>query len=244
MRRHVLGFSLTMLGVVLVVVSTTATPPPVWSAVLSVDPEVHGVPYRYDHTSNVVTATSPIAEPSTTVREVFWLPQSEPSTDQQVCTTLLDTARSGGRPYAQPGVALRIAPSGDPGTSPTAISVEQNTFGSATWRFWIHTWQPRDSPRHKFTKGFSFRPIIRPGGLIQPPPWNLCARVQGTRIDVKLWLAREAEPRWGEPDSTFSTRLPTEWVYPGFAGGYVGHLAPGRSVRFANLDADRLGSDG
>jgi hypothetical protein len=83
-------------------------------------------------------------------------------------------------------------------------------------------------------------PVFWPNQQLAPLPWRICARVEGDIVKVKGWIAGQAEPAWNDPVHTGSVRIPIEWVYPGKAGWYVGHLAPGHSTTMTDLVLDRL----
>jgi len=75
-----------------------------------------------------------------------------------------------------------------------------------------------------------------------PLPWRICARVVGTEVTVKAWpiAAYRGEPRWGDPVTSGTVAVPSDWVYRGLAGVYVGHLEPGQQTRFSDVATARV----
>ena len=75
-----------------------------------------------------------------------------------------------------------------------------------------------------------------------PLPWRLCARVVGPTLQFKAWsLAIDpTEPEWTDPGYGAGFVLPPEWVYPGRAGWYVGHLVSGDQAGYRSLQAHGL----
>lgn len=69
-------------------------------------------------------------------------------------------------------------------------------------------------------------PLVGTGDPGVAPPWNVCAQVRGALFRFKLWTGTSPEPQWRDATRVYSTRLPNGWVYPGHAGGYIGHLLP------------------
>lgn len=153
------------------------------------------------------------------------------------------------------GVALRIDP-GEDGTSAQAIIVRQNISLGAISNFKVYlvssitatgvtTPSSRQIARFDLrgsiggpevqadpTAKFGGRPI---GADMQPPPWNLCARAIGTELSVKVWPVGQATPSWSNKKAAFAVDLPSNWVYPGYAGGFEMTLSPGKKSVFSQL---------
>lgn len=153
------------------------------------------------------------------------------SEDQEACATWdgpIDQA-------AQPGIALRIRE--DDGRV-RAITVSNNVWSAARFQWNVH-----------LADSSSDRPMT-PGGRGQlphfassladltPPPWRMCARVEGKQLTAKIWgpADEDGEPAWDDPDSTFRIEVPSAWVYEGEAGIYQGHLEPDERATFTDIE--------
>jgi hypothetical protein len=103
--------------------------------------------------------------------------------------------------------------------------------------FWVDVWNVTDPARPDFdgVKQFDLHSIVGSSDHAVPPPWHVCARVQGLTVRFKIWSADEVEPTWQDATRVFTTRLPAGWDYPGHAGGYVGHLRATQPASFSNL---------
>jgi hypothetical protein len=193
-----------------------------------------------------MTVSAPATNQGGNLRVLLWQPDGLASVDQQTCATwpsVIDLSRTGpqgvpGKPRLwQPGIALRIATDG---TVTKAISIAQNVWAGATWVFWVQMWDTGAEPKMHATVEFDARHLLlrQHAGSppsIAPPPWHVCARVLGRRLDFKIWTGRAAEPSYRDPVHAFHTLLPAGWVYPGYTGNYAGHLQPGTSVRYTGF---------
>lgn len=195
--------------------------------------------FDYSGTARRITARGPVGSDDGNLREVFWSPKTAPHRDQEACTVWDDTADSPGSPDGnrQMGLALRIAAATGDGHGIKAITLTQNIYGGATWKFWVDVWRVVDPAQPEFdgVKQFDLLPIVGNGDHAVPPPWHVCARVQGLTFRFKIWSADEVEPTWQDATRVFTTRLPAGWDYPGHAGGYVGHLRATQPASFSNL---------
>lgn len=192
------------------------------------------------------TVTAPATNQGGNLRVLLWQPDEPATVDQQACVTwpsVVDLSKSGLSSVAdnphlwQPGIALRIATDG---TVARAIVVAQNVWAGATWVFWVQMWDTGTEPKMHATVEFNARHLLvhatpdNPAS-VAPPPWHVCARVVGARLDFKIWTGRAAEPSYADPTHAFHARLPASWVYAGYTGSYAGHLQPGTSVRFTGF---------
>lgn len=201
--------------------------------------------FDYVRDGDQVTASAPTTNRHGNLREVFWDDTGPFIADQHTCVTFEDTARSAGPPWIQPGIALRIAPSGENGEGIKAITIQQNIWSDATWILWLHTWDSSEDPHDAFTAMYGIQDIV---GMedAAPPPWHLCAQTYGTYLRFKLWTDAEEEPSWSDTTRSFQIGLPPEWDYAGYSGAYVAHLRAGQKATFSNLVATPLclGPDG
>jgi hypothetical protein len=168
------------------------------------------------------------------LRFFFWAIGAEESRDQQVCATWQHATGS----FQQQGVVLRAVSSA---TGTRAISVTKNVWLGAFWKFNVHLWDTSvtDSP---FTQSatFDLASVLHPGGRLAPLPWRICARAVADVVSFKVWSLTRAEPAWGDPAYGGRVTVPAQWVYPGMAGQYAGHVQPGDSMSYRNLTTTEL----
>ena len=184
-----------------------------------------------------VTADLVVSAPATNqgvnLRSVGWFDEGTLSVDAESCATW--TEFSG--PIAQAGVALRVrsAPGGA-----QAITVTNNIMWGARNGWNVHLWSgARGDLIGQIVLTHSFGPTVY---QTPPLPWRLCARVVGPTLQFKAWsLAIDpTEPEWTDPGYGAGFVLPPEWVYPGRAGWYVGHLVSGDQAGYRSLQAHGL----
>lgn len=204
-----------------------------------------GQGFGYSGTDRRLTAQAPPATTDGNLREVFWADNAPWSFDQETCATWNDTATSGGSvaDNRQMGLALRISPATSDGRRGLrAITLTQNVYAGATWVFWVDVWKVVDPTEPKFhgVKQFDLRPVVGFAQATPPPPWHVCARVRGRTFTFKIWTGTNPEPTWHDTTHVFTTHLPAGWNYPGYAGGYIGHLRPGASASFSGLSTRSL----
>ena len=191
-----------------------------------------------------------VSAPSTNVggdlRMLMWQADRPATVNQQACATwlsVIDLSERGlsgiaGNPHLwQPGLALRIVTDG---TVTKALSIAQNVWAGAMWVFWVQMWDTAKVPKMQASIEFDARHLLTtsaPGAPVRfaAPPWHVCARVVGDRLDFKLWTGQSAEPSYADPEHAFHARLPADWVYAGYTGTYAGHLKPGTTVRFSGI---------
>lgn len=218
-----------------------------WYGTLTSDSGAHNI---YTDNGSTVTATaSPPAD--STIREAFWHRDTPFTADQETCVTWNDTAAAAGladQALPQPGLAMRIAPTGDHNEGIKAITVTENTWYAAAWIFNVHVWNSLN-PGAPFVlvAQFDLSPIVGKAWLddagdlhstLVPPPWHVCAQTHGSQLTFKVWTGTDdPEPAWDDPTNVFSTTLPNGWDYPGFAGGYAGHLHDGQSLTFSDFSS-------
>ena len=148
------------------------------------------------------------------------------SVDQQSCVTW--GAMKGS--WDQPGVTLRVRTDA---TRTRAIMVTNNVMYGARWAFNAHLADSAAEPPLRQLAGFTFPGTMTDAaGRPAPFPWRLCARVQGTTLQVKVWSVANTpvEPAWGTPAHTASTTVPAAWVVAGRPGLYAGHIATGTTI--------------
>ena len=223
---------------------------PIRFAVLTAD---GGVTFHHSGDQQDVTVSAGVTSPLGSVREAFW--PEDPSAwiaDQESCmtwdtTALSSTGMSVADPTfhdqaAQPGLAMRIAPAAD-GKGVRAITVTENVFYSATWLFNVHVWESTNTAEPFVPVGqFDLTPVVgdwvQSGDVIvdrtAPPPWHLCVWTVGDQFSFMVWTGDNPQPAWDDPSRTFTVTLPAGWDYPGYAGGYAGHLHAGQSLEFSD----------
>lgn len=204
---------------------------------------------RYDAAvagAGSVTVSAPASNVGTNLRALYWQTDRPATVDQQVCVTwpsVADLSKIGvaglaGNPrFWQPGIALRIASNG---AATKGIAIAQNVWAGGQWIFWVQMWDTGAAVPLTATVDFDLSDLLVTTAADEPiklaaPPWHVCARVVGRRLDFKLWTGRAAEPTFADPRHAFHAELPPEWVYPGYPGSYAGHLRPGADVRFADI---------
>ncbi len=203
-----------------------------------------GNQYTFTADDSTVTAAAPSpSDPS--IREAFWRTNTPYYDDQQACITWQTTAASQGGDPVQPGLAMRIAPTGVDGKGIKAITVTENVWASAAWIFNVHTWDTtRSGSPFSLVGQFDLWDLVvtstvDENGNVQrawvPPPWYVCARTLGNQFVFKLWTGSNPEPGWDDPTHVFTTTLPDGWDYPGYSGGYIGHLHQGQSASFSRV---------
>ncbi len=193
-----------------------------------------GGAYRFHAGPRSVTASASPETHDVNIREVFWSRRAPFGVDGQVCATWNDPATFVDDPYPQPGLALRIAASGAAGGL-RAVTVTQSVYGGGIWIVWVDGWDTATSRDPTGIASFNVYGIVGRGAHRVASPWHVCARTSGERVEVKIWTGGHAEPPWDDPDHVFAANLPSQWVYGGYAGGYVGHLKPSQKATFTDL---------
>jgi hypothetical protein len=182
--------------------------------------------YKIESTGAEVQAVPLATNTGGNLRSVFW-PEAAPSvTDSQSCATWTAQPEVGN---TQQGAALRV--SRDTAGATRALTVTKNVYFWAPWIFNFHVWDSGKRPAGIQVGSVDMSPVVRD----RPFPWHLCARTIGTSLEMKVWTGSEPEPEWGDSSHGKAVEVGPEWVYPGKAGWYVGHLPPGGFADFADL---------
>ena len=130
------------------------------------------------------------------------------------------TKRTGG--ITQPGLAFRVRSESD-GTV-QAITVTQNvTFGFFIYLN-VHVWDSsKQTPQHGIGR-LDVGSVLLDGHELTPYPWQVCARLRGRTMEVRVWTEGGEPPAWGVAPYTHSLDLPADAVAKGRTGLYIGHL--------------------
>lgn len=181
-----------------------------------------------------VTVVAPGSNHSGNLRTVAVLDDVEASTDQESCITWLGPRQGA----AQPGLALRVT-SSDGGVQ--AITVSNNVWLQDRSSFNVHL---ADSAAGSSLdeRMVAMGEVNLPTGLgegaftMTALPWRMCARAEGTTIEVKAWSTDEHpdEPGWDDLGFAGSVQVPPDWVRSGRPGFYMAHLAPGERAHLTN----------
>jgi len=194
------------------------------AAVLSPD---RGDAYTVEDSEGTLRVTSPSTNVGANLRMVFWPAGAPAETDGRSCATW--TAQSDDGRFSQQGAALRVRSDGT--TVTRAITVSKNVMYGFVWILNVHGWDTgRASPRTGLGQ-VDLGPALKG----RPFPWHICVRTRGTALVVKAWAGADPVPAWDDPGYTGAVTLPSEWVYPGTTGWYLGHLTPGGFAELADL---------
>ena len=178
--------------------------------------------YRVTAAPEGLVVTMPATNsPESNTRSLLFRPDTEPSSDQQVCLTATHDGD-----LTQEGVALRI--SRDDGRI-RAITVTRNVFAGGTSWYNLHVWDTALGGAVPATL-LSSTDMTAALPTDAATPRRMCARVEGARLTFKVWTAALPEPEWTDPVLTATVELPPETVREGIPGLYIGHLRPGWSA--------------
>lgn len=169
-----------------------------------------------------VLVTAPITNTGSNSRTVFRRTHGAASVDHGSCAT---TTHSG--LPVQEGVALRVRTTA--GTT-RAITVTKSIWAGADRIYNVHTWDTSRAPVLEQVAGHDLSAAIT-----SDEPRRLCARVSGSRVELKVWTIDTAEPAWGDPVATRTVDLPDGWAGAGRPGWYVGHVPPGGWASYRDL---------
>ena len=150
------------------------------------------------------------------------------SVDQTSCVTWTGAAGQS----IQPGLSLRTRITSE---RTRAVTVTDNIVYGVRSAFNVHGFDSAASQPY-----VKYGSVSLPDSLGADPahpaplPWRMCARADGTRIDVKVWstVTQPTEPAWGDTRFSGSVTVPQEWTAAGQPGVYVGHLEPGESTSY------------
>jgi hypothetical protein len=182
--------------------------------------------YKFESAGAQVRAMPLSTNSGGNLRTLFW-PAAAPSvTDSQSCATWTAQPETG---FTQQGAALRV--SRDSTGVTRALTVTKNVYFWAPWIFNFHVWDSSRNPVGVQVGSVDMSPVVHG----RPFPWHLCARTIGTSVEMKVWTGSEPEPEWGDTSHGRAVEVGPEWVYPGKAGWYVGHLPAGGFADFADL---------
>lgn len=200
-----------------------------------------GGSYTYGGNGTKIAVTQKVPVDDDSIREVFWYPDTPYRSNQQACITwdTLAFGQPGG--LVQPGLAMRISPTGPDNKSIRAVTVTENIWAAGVWILNVHTWDS-SVEANPFTKvaGFDISGIVTTQTRLVGAPWYVCARTEANRFTVKVWTARDPEPSWQDPTHVFTTTLPPGWNQSGYSGGYIGHLRKGQSAVLSGLSSTPL----
>ena len=188
--------------------------------------------YSFDGATNAVTVSAPTGNQSGNLRTVFWKSDAAVERNATTCATW-DSESSD---LLQQGAALRISPRAD--GSVRAITLTKNVYPYGSWIFNTHVWDSATG-RMQGVASISLQSALSiPGDppVIQPLPWRVCARVEGLTLRFKAWRLAEREPAWGDRRSGGTVRLPRSAPRSGYTGWYAGHLHPGMTATYTDLD--------
>ena len=176
-----------------------------------------------------------VANGGRNTRLLVYPPAQPMSDDAQSCATWKSQVGY----HVQQGLALRIRHDVEGGRW-RAVTVMKNVVWGANWQFNVLTWDSNEPQPWTMWGSVNLAPVFWPDQQLAALPWRVCARVEGDLVRIKGWDATKAEPGWDDPIHTGAVRIPIEWVYPGKAGWYVGHLGPAEAAEFTELTLDRL----
>ena len=188
--------------------------------------------YNFDAEANTVTVSAPSRNQSGNLRTVFWKSDAAVERNATSCATWANESSD----RLQEGAALRIAPR--PDGSVRAITLTKNVYLYGSWIFNVHVWDSATGHMQSLAS-FSLEPALSiPGNppTMQPLPWRVCARVEGSTLRFKAWRLAEREPGWGDRRSGGSVKLPSDAPSSGYTGWYAGHLGAGMTVTYTDLE--------
>ena len=179
---------------------------------------------EWERTTAGYLATAPAGNVGTNTRTVL-LPRATPTVDHGACVT----ATHQGSPTQQ-GIVLRLRADGE---RLTGVSVTKNIWAGVDRIYNVTVWDSALDPPFRKLADFDLSESIDSGWpLPVGDDPQLCARVRGNLLELKVWPRGAGEPPWDDPRAARSTILPGRWVHEGLPGWYLGHLPPGGWARF------------
>jgi Calx-beta domain len=189
--------------------------------------------YSVTPSAGAVTVSGNASVTSPNDRMLFWPTSETPTSDQQVCATWsAQQPAQGIGVLVQEGLALRFA-TRDGVTK--GITITKNVWGYANYYLIVHVWNSSVSIPFKTVESVDLNSYLVHGHVLDPLPWNLCARVVGSTLQFEVWTAGDPTPAWGDTTQGATVPLPPGYDFAGVAGWYVGHLAHGDSTTYSNL---------
>ena len=188
--------------------------------------------YSFDGAASAVTVSAPLQNQRGNLRTVFWKSDAAIERDATTCATWASESSD----LLQQGAALRISPR--PDGSVRAITLTKNVYPYGSWIFNTHVWDSATG-RMQGVASISLQSALSiPGAppVMQPLPWRVCARVEGSTLRFKAWRLAEREPAWGDRRYGGTVTLPRSAPTSGYTGWYAGHLHPGMTATYTDLD--------
>ena len=176
--------------------------------------------------------TAPATNVDSNLRKVFWDSNAPDLVDSYSCATWAWASDTS----VQQGVALRITANA---AATRAILITKNVFLGGVWVFNIQVWDTGGGGL-TILRNVDLRATFDAGNVADPLPWHLCGRASGAVAEFKAWPDSVAEPSWGDERYGGSAELPAEWLSPGKAGWYIGHVPPGGAATYTELRAGSL----
>jgi hypothetical protein len=173
----------------------------------------------------------------TDLRTTFFPSGQVPSESGQVCATWAGPAPPSN--LMQQGLAARVQ-TNTTGTR-HAITVTKNIYAYVVWVINVNFWTTSNANPANYSVQtpiqFNYAAVLDPGGVIQPFPWRVCARVAGNTIAADVATGASPPAPFTSPAHVQTATLPTGWDYTGQFGWYIGHLAPGETFNYTGLNA-------
>ncbi len=191
----------------------------------------------YDARTGTVDVSAPSVNADSNNRGVFWPAGQHAARDGETCARWKDEDHAT-KVVAniQEGAALRVHTNRD--GSLNAITVTRNVWLDGSWIFNVNMWHVDDTYHPGLTTvlGANLHAVF---GNSPRLPWDLCAKVVGSRLSFVVWPASQAKPAYGDATHSGTVTLPPNEVYAGYFGVYVGHLASGQSVDYDEMSVTR-----
>lgn len=167
--------------------------------------------------------------PDNNTREIFWPSDSPAVSSAESCATWATQTDT----LVQQGAALRIHKVAG---GYRLVTVTKNIWLGALWIFNFHVWDTSQSSPFTLLGGVDLSSEFRLSGTtVYPPPWYMCARVDGSTLQFKAWRPGQAEPAYGDPHYGGAMTLPAGWSDPGATGWYIGHAPSNAEATFNDL---------
>jgi len=187
----------------------------------------------YSSRSGSVDVSAPSVNTDSNNRGAFWPAGQSPTRDGETCTRW--KAEDHGTEVVaniQEGAALRVRTNRD--GSVDAITVTRNVWFDGSWIFNVNMWHVTNTfdPGLTTVLGANLHAVF---GKVPRLPWDICAKVEGSKLSFVVWPSRQTRPAYGDVTHGGTVSLPSNEVYAGHFGNYVGHLAPGQSIDYDQM---------